>query len=359
MPAYSFQSITAAQAGAYNGGADSLSFGAATATQINVAYLSNPEQVAISLNGLTVNFGTGVYGDLDLSFSNGGLLFVGGPGADSASGGPAIDALFGGSGNDSLNGGGGGDLLQGNQGADSLSGGAGSDTVYGGADDDLIVLGAATDSSEANWGLGNKGNDTIIASGGADVILGGQGNDLIIGGNGGDYLDGNLGDDVVRGGTGADTILGEGGSDTLSGGGGADIFMFAAGSSEVDVLTSDRILDWAAGDRISLPVHGQQYLEIVIPTEAAPQAPTDPFEYSNYINSLPPATNYFSMALGAADTQMHIAGNNHLSAPLRIVVAQADGDVLVMVDTDGDDHTDLAIILVGARLDQIDFSSFI
>jgi len=379
MAAYTFQTITAAEAAAYNGAADSLSLGPGAATQASVAYLAG-DQAAVSFGGLTVNFGSGIFGDLDVGFTGGGMLFVGGAGADNAAGGAASDALFGGASADTLVGSDGSDVLQGNQGADSLSAGAGNDSVFGGQDGDQINLGSA--AGEANWTNGNKGDDTIIASNGVDTILGGQGNDVVIGGTGGDLIVGNLGDDTIQAASGADTLIGEGGYDVMAGGGGADPFVFAAGSSAVDVALADRILDWSTGYRLSVSVTGG-YMELGTPSNAPPPmpAPYDPYgggytyapamsesdagrQSSNVVllgddGSAPqaapstPSAAEFAAALSSANSAL--AGN----AALRIIATQSGPDVTVFVDTDADHAADLAIVLTGASLDSIDASNFV
>jgi len=341
MAAFTFQTITAAQAAAY-AAADSLVINGA-ANQVSVAFQAGTEPVAITVGGLTVNFGAGIIGDQDLTFSAGGSLFVGSASADVAAGGAAADALFGGDGGDTLTGGDGSDLLQGNQGEDSLVGGAGSDTIYAGQGNDVIVLGGA--GGEANFTNGNKGSDTITASAGADTLLGGQDNDMITGGAGGNFLNGNLGDDTIQGGAGADSIFGEGGRDVLSGGGGGDVFTFGAGSSAATQAGADVILDWSPTYRIDLPLTGV-YAELV------PQASGggDP-----YYGGMPtPATPYtFDTALAAANTLMAQDGGMH------VVAAQVGADVVVFADTDGQPGVELAIVLTGANVSAMDASNFI
>lgn len=355
MAAFTFQTITASQALNYSGAGDSVAFGGGSAAQASVAYLGAPEQVVVSYAGLAVTFGTGVYGDLDLRFDNGGMVFAGGVGADNATGTAVADAMFGGAGADTLSAAGGGDLLQGNQGGDSLSGGDGSDTIYGGQDNDVIVLGSG--SGEANWGIGNRGEDTITASAGADIILGGQGNDRLIGGSGGDHLNGNLGDDTIIGGVGADTVLGEGGYDVLTGGGGSDTFVFGAGSSEVNYPLADRILDWSSLYRMDIPIVGG-YAEIAGSGPPPPPAPDygyapveDPYGYAP-----PPAgapADDFAAALTSANSAMNADGN------LKIVAVQSGSEVAVFVDTDGNRSADLAIILFNSNLSALDAGNFI
>ena len=349
MATYSFQSITAAQGLAYSGATDSVTFGAGEANQAAVAFLTAPESAAVSFGGRTVNFGPGVYSDLDLRFDNGGIVFVGGTGADNATGSAAGDAMFGGAGGDTLNGGGGANIIQGNQGNDSLVGGSGNDTVYGGQDNDTIVLG--TGSAEANFANGNRGDDTITASNGADTVLGGQGNDLITGGNGGQFLNGNLGDDTIAGGSGADTISGEGGYDVLTGGAGADQFVFAAGTSDVSNALADRIRDWSAADRIGLSVHGG-YSELVsagAPAQMPMYDPYDPYGYYDY-----PA------AMSADFTTATSTATNTMAADrtLQIVAVQYGADVSVFVDTNADHTPDMAIVLLNTSLAQIDATNF-
>jgi Ca2+-binding RTX toxin-like protein len=363
LASYSFQTITALEAAGYNGANDSLSFSAGSATTATVAYLTNPEQAAITFGGRTVNFGTGVYGDRDLTFSNGGTIYVGAASAENVTGSASDDFLYGGDGADILNGGDGNDALQGNQGADNLSGGAGDDSAYGGQGDDVIVLGAGR-----NWSNGNKGADSITGGDGVDTLLGGQDGDTVNGAGGDDFLNGNLGDDFLNGGAGNDTLLGEAGYDIMVGGGGADVFVFAAGSSEVSFPLADRILDWSSSYRIDLTVSGG-YSEIASanPPPAGPPPttpmPTDPYDYYYYnLGETPPddvepfiaaTPEEFAGTLSAANAAM--AAN----AALSIVATQSGADVAIYVDTDGNHSADLAIILTGTNLGVLDASNFI
>lgn len=359
MASYSFQTITAAEAAAYNGANDSLSFGAGSATTATVTYLANPEQAAITFGGQTVNFGTGVYGDRDLTFSNGGTIYIGAASAENVTGGAFDDFLYGGDGADILDGGDGNDAMQGNQGGDSLSGGAGDDSAYGGQGNDVITLGAGR-----NWSNGNKGADNITGGDGVDTLLGGQDGDTVNGAGGDDFVNGNLGDDFLNGGSGNDTLLGEAGYDIMVGGGGADVFVFAAGSSEVSFPLADRILDWSSSYRIDLTVSGG-YSEIASanPPPTGPPMPTDPYDYYYYSPGEPmPADpepfraatpEEFAGTLSAANAAM--AAN----ASLNIVATQSGADVAIYVDTDGNHAADLAIILTGTNLGALDASNFI
>ena len=310
-------------------------------------YQTAPDQVAISLGGKTVTMGASAFGDMDLRFDDGGMVYVGAATSENVVGTASGDAMYGGAGDDTLSSSDGADLLQGNQGADALNGGAGSDTIYGGQDNDVIVLG--TGANESNFTNGNKGEDTITASNGADTLLGGQGNDLITGGTGGDFLNGNLGNDTIVGGSGADTISGEAGYDVMTGGGGNDLFVFAAGSSDVSNALADRIRDWSSASHISLPVHGGYVETTNAGTGAGPPA-YDP--YGDY--ALPPAaSDEFTSAINIANNAM---GGDHA---IQIISVQDSADVTVFVDTNGDHVVDLAVVLVNASLAQIDATNFI
>ena len=140
----------------------------------------------------------------------------------------AADTLSGNTGDDHLSGRAGDDLLLGEAGTDTLLGQDGADTLRGGAGDDLLRGGAGDDSLE-----------------------GGEGNDLLLGEAGADRLVGGAGDDVLRGQDGADTLEGGAGADRLQGGAGADLYLWRS-LAESPVATPDRVIDFAAGDRIDL-----------------------------------------------------------------------------------------------------------
>ena len=341
MASFFFETITPSEAAGFQP-SDSLAFSTGAARFLSVGFQSAPEQVTILMSGRAVVFGVGVYGEV-ATFGDGGLLFVGTPGADNMSGGGAGDALFGGASADALSGGAAGDVLQGNQGADTLSGDGGNDTIYGGQDDDIINLGAAAD--EGNFTNGNRGNDTITAGHGGDTLLGGQGEDLIVGGAGGDLIFANLGDDTVDAGDGADTIHGNAGYDIMRSGAGGDLFVFEAGSSVIDFQLSDRILDWTPQDLIDLTVGG--YAEVM----ATPPAPPNPDPYGGGYMYAP--VDDFLVAQNAA--AMALAGDPSLS----IVAAQAGADVAVFIDVNGDHGADMALILSNTNLDAVSAGNFI
>jgi Ca2+-binding RTX toxin-like protein len=340
MANYVFETITPDQAAAFQPG-DSLTFSTGSAGLLRVAFLS-PNQTAITMSGLTVDFGPGIIGTYS-GLPDGGVLYVGTPGPDTATAGAmGGSALFGGAGDDLLNGGAGADLLQGNQGADTLNGGGGNNTLFGGQGNDLITMGAGT--TDHNFVNGNVGDDTIIGSNGGDILLGGQGNDLITGGAGPNLLFGNLGNDTIHGGAGDDTINGGPGYDVMSGGGGANVFVFAPGDSVIDFQQADRILDWKPTDHIQLPVHGG-FMEVQ-PSAPAPMPP------SPYMGGYAPVDD-FSAGESAANSAF--AAN----AALTTVATQGGSDVDVWVDTNGDHVADMVIVLANTTLSSVAAGNFI
>lgn len=89
-----------------------------------------------------------------------------------------------------------------------------------------------------------------------EVKAGGNGNDTLKGMGGNDNLSGGYGRDNLDGGDGADVLSGGLGQDTLTGGTGSDAFKFATleeiGTTSAYPAISDRIADFAAGDKIDL-----------------------------------------------------------------------------------------------------------
>ncbi|CAN7437293.1 calcium-binding protein [Phenylobacterium sp. LjRoot225] len=237
MTAYTFETITSAEAANYSASSDTLQFATPGANAWQASLVFSPatdwslDYVTITVGSRSIDFGFGIHGS-DARFPDGSLLFIGCPLAEdwwlgSASG----DAMFGAGGDDSLTGLGGADRLQGNQGRDTLVGGQGDDWVVGGKDNDQLFGDTGDDIVN-----GNLGADTCSGGEGADIVRGGQANDLLDGGAGGDWLSGDLGDD------------------TLTGGAGADVFYFFAGGG------LDRVLDFsvADGDRVQV-LPGQSY----------------------------------------------------------------------------------------------------
>ena len=229
-----------------------------------------------------------------------GDLLSGGAGDDNLGGEAGSDVLIGGAGNDRLVGGTGADIMNGGADNDTLvvdnagdfaTGGAGTDTVeivasltnyaidgdienitvraastvigntfdnlFGGsAGDDGFTAGDGNDTAYGRAGTdtlsGENGNDRLFGDAGSDTLSGGSGSDSIYGGADNDIITGGADADALYGEAGTDTLTGGGGRDMLYGGAGNDIFAFDDGDSGATVATADRIMDFAAGDRIDL-----------------------------------------------------------------------------------------------------------
>jgi Ca2+-binding RTX toxin-like protein len=173
VPAYAFESITIAQARAYNAATDSLTFGNEISAR-STSFDFNPDgTVLVSAPGRSETFGPGIHGETDFIFSNGSRVILGTFGNDLLVGGSKDDALFGGPGDDTLAGGGGSDLLFGGSGADlylatSQNARGAVDYVRGWETIDRLALGH-TDGQASNY--------TEFASGGLaqDIYSAGAG----------------------------------------------------------------------------------------------------------------------------------------------------------------------------------------
>ncbi len=151
--------------------------------------------------------------------------------------------------------------------------------------------------------------------GGIDSLIGGDGNDLLIGGNSGDVLTGGAGHDTKTGGAGADT------------------FVFASGDSPAvePALAggADTITDFDTGSDM-----------VIAPLDA-----TD--------------TNYIEIALGA-DPDLtfgaaRTAAEDAFNGTIRFALVEIDStDSILFGDEDGDQTADMAIILQGVLVADID-----
>ena len=133
MANYSFSTITAAQALAFNAATDTISV--LLTTSSTVSFDDAHHQVTIAAAGNTVVFGAGVYG-ANIAATVGGEMVVGSPQDDYLVGSRQDDAIFGGAGADTIVGG---------SGADYLNGGAGADLFvlpHGNTPSDSVFLGA-------------------------------------------------------------------------------------------------------------------------------------------------------------------------------------------------------------------------
>ncbi|NBZ86482.1 M10 family metallopeptidase C-terminal domain-containing protein [Stagnihabitans tardus] len=158
---------------------------------------------------------------------------------EDARGGRGNDDITGNGANNVLAGGRGVDTLRGGAGDDALAGGAGADVIDGGTGIDRVTYAASTSGVQVNLASGaTSGGDAA-----GDVL---SGIERVIGSAHADALTGDAGDNLLSGGDGNDTMSGSAGDDRLLGGAGEDVFAFDLGSG------SDRVLDFAAGDRIGL-----------------------------------------------------------------------------------------------------------
>lgn len=134
MATYVFETITAAQALAFNVAVDTLTFSNPAATGAGLRLTYTPataiSQGTLALlsqaSGQTVVFGVGLAG-APVALPDGSIFAVGAPGAGSFVGGAKGDGLAGSGGADILDGAGGDDVIGGGRGADTLTGGGGQD----------------------------------------------------------------------------------------------------------------------------------------------------------------------------------------------------------------------------------------
>ena len=257
---------------------------------------------------------------LDASQAIGGVVLVGGAGADTLIGGLGDDQLFGGSGDDRLSDEkGGNNHLYGDGGidvdvsrrlsqadtvmtvhasaaaiahptGDSLI--AGDDMLSTGGGDDILLGDHGVIQLEARPGeaglrlldsqrviavegvdMASGGDDSLSVSGGDNLLIGGSGNDVLSGGGASDWLIGDnakvtlkVVNDLSSGATlvlkdsihdGGDRLFGGEGNDLLLGGGGSDVLY--GGSSTSGGRSGDDLL---VGDYARLDVVGTQVREL-------------------------------------------------------------------------------------------------
>ena len=71
-------------------------------------------------------------------------------------------------------------------------------------------------TSQADWIIGNNGNNIINGRGDNDYLNGSSGNNTLKGGTGDDIIYGGKGNDILKGGKGADVLYGGFGQNTFS-----------------------------------------------------------------------------------------------------------------------------------------------
>jgi Ca2+-binding RTX toxin-like protein len=148
-------------------------------------------------------------------------------------------------------------VLNGKTGADTMSGGLGNDTYYVDNAGDVVKEASAsggTDKVNATLSFTICVYlDKLTLTGTAAIDGTGNGLANTLTGNGAaNVLNGLGGADALKGGAGADTLQGGTGRDLLTGGTGNDLFVFHSGDSSATHTVSDRILDFATGDKVDL-----------------------------------------------------------------------------------------------------------
>jgi serralysin len=296
MSLYIFETMTQANAAAFNPQQDNILFSDRANTPLSIAVTSGPGANQVTLttaSGLSRTFDAGLLQDASqagriifdasssvivtgtsennltalasgVAASTSGV-FHGLEGNDTINSNDSPAYAFGGNGNDVINGGNGNDHLYGfglagdpsGDGADNISGGAGSDYIQGNAGNDILSGGAGSDRIQGGQGndqiAGDGGNDVVNGNKGDDTVSGGDGNDILRGGQGDDRIGGGDGDDILFGDIGNDRLTGGQGFDVLTGGVGNDVFVFANLDARFSAtgpmaFVSDRIVDFTIGE---------------------------------------------------------------------------------------------------------------
>ena len=259
------------------GGTVTVSGPDGTDTLLNVELLQFSDQTITAAGAGAINGGSGADA---LTGTSGADVINGFASKDVLTGLAGNDVLVGGDGQDTLDGGTDHDWLLGGKGTDTLSGSDGNDTLNGGIDNDVITGGAGTDTAVF---AGDRAGYTIIDSGGALTIIGADGTDTLTGvewlqfddqtiaGSGapasidgtaaGEVLTGTSGGDTLNGLAGGDTLNGLAGADTLSGGADDDVLNGGAGNDSLDGgagADSASYADAVSAVTVSLAVSGPQ-----------------------------------------------------------------------------------------------------
>jgi Ca2+-binding RTX toxin-like protein len=198
-----FETITAAQALAFNGAADTLVFTSASQIAANQRLIFDAEGTirVFSTNGLSATFGPGLAG-AQIIFPDSSQMLVGSSGGDVLTGGAHGDGLFGGYGADTLNGGAGDDVLQGGPGADVLTGGGGRDLFIFSGESPPVAgqMDTITDWSSGDalsFFRGTTDPATYVESSAADFASAKAFADAQIGGGTVEYVSMQVGGDVI------------------------------------------------------------------------------------------------------------------------------------------------------------------
>ena len=222
--------------------------------------------VTVNLDG-SGNTGDEAAGDVFISING----VIGSTQNDTLNGNVSANWMIGEAGNDLMDGRDGDDTLYGSEGDDTLVGGAGNDSLIAGTGNNILRGGAGADTLDGTGGWGVA--DYHSAATAVTVNLDGSGNigdeaagDVFIGVNGvigsshGDTLNGNAnanwmigdgGNDRVDGREGDDTLYGSDGNDTLIGGAGSDYLLGGAGSNMLEGGAGADLLDGTGGQSVA------------------------------------------------------------------------------------------------------------
>ncbi|HEX7945217.1 MAG TPA: hypothetical protein VF495_11155 [Phenylobacterium sp.] len=339
MPAYTFATITSAQALAYSPATDTISFpSGVTAAGVSVLFAGG--QTIVTSGGTTVTFGPAFLGQTGAVFGDGSKLVIGTGGADVLTGSTAPDHIEGGSGDDQLGGGAGADLLVGGLGVDSLDGGGDGDTLRGGFGDDQLRGGRGLDTME-----GGDGADAFVFAEGdgapvaPDIITDWTSDDRLVFGAVGAYQEASAPD---AGRTYANSLIAGGArfvamqtpsgvivyADTAGNGGVAEDAVLLSGRTLADISAAN--LDGAASTLPTAPMG---------PAEAAPTPPVGPDPTPTGVEpTLParPATPLFATGaevrgnMDAAQLSSLLGASIEIATPTHLrIEGDLEGDVHV------------------------------
>lgn len=173
---------------------------------------------------------------------------------DTITGGSEANYLMGQAGDDVISGANGNDLIFGGLGSDTIEGGAGTDTLFGGAGIDTVSYltsnSAVTINLSTSTVSGGHGTGDLIAE--FENAIGSAYNDVITGTSGANILDGLAGADVLYGGSGDDTLYGGTGNDDIIDSGGANLVFGGDGHDQIDLSNTgaDTVYGGAGDDEI-------------------------------------------------------------------------------------------------------------
>jgi cysteinyl-tRNA synthetase len=287
---------------------------------------------------------------------NGPTAIVGTSRSDTLRGGADAETLFGLDDDDFLSGGLGNDLLNGGPGNDTadysgarlsvkvaLKGAELANVLVGAAAGDRVVHienvigGSGNDRmvgcAGGNWLVGNAGADALSGASGNDVLNGGSGSDGLSGGHGRDRLFGGSGNDRLNSGTGNDHLMGGSGRDVFKGGLGAD-HMWAGQDNDRDrfVFTSQMDSGLQSG-RDQLFNFDRSNYRRDYDSDLIDLRSIDADRFSAGDQAFRFVKAFHTADRGAADGQVRVVDSGK--------------DLTILLDVNGDNSADMAILVVG------------